>query len=191
MELLKQRILDEGEVLAGDVLRVDGFLNHQVDVEFISKCAEEWYRLFKDEGVTKIMTIESAGIGLACIAANYFKVPVLYAKKTRGSYIGNDVYSTKVVSYTHGQVYEVRVSKKYINPGDRILLIDDFLANGSALKVLINLAERGGATVVGAGIAIEKAYQKGGKDIRALGYRIESLAKIKSMSREDGIVFED
>ena len=191
MELLKQRILSDGEIMPGDVLRVDGFLNHQIDVDFMSKCAKEWYERFKNDGVTKIMTIESAGIGIACIAAQYFNVPVLYAKKTRGSYIGNDVYSTKVVSYTHGQVYEVRVSKKYINPGDRILLIDDFLANGSALKVLINLAERGGATVVGAGVAIEKAYQKGGKDIRALGYRIESLARIESMSIENGIVFAE
>lgn len=191
MELLKERILKDGEIMPGGVLRVDGFLNHQVDVELLSECAKEWYDRFKDDGVTKILTIESAGIGIACIAAQYFKVPVLYAKKTRGSYIGDDVYSTKVVSYTHGQTYEVRVSKKYINPDDRILLIDDFLANGSALKVLINLAERGGATVVGAGVAIEKAYQKGGKDIRALGYRIEALAKIESMSRENGIVFAE
>lgn len=191
MELLKQRILKDGEVMPGDVLRVDSFLNHQVDVELVSECAKEWYELFKNEGVTKILTIESAGIGIACIAAQYFKVPVLYAKKTRGTYIGDDVYSTKVVSYTHGQTYEVRVAKRYIDPSDRILLIDDFLANGSALKVLINLAERGGATVVGAGVAIEKAYQKGGKDIRALGYRIESLARIESMSREKGIVFAD
>ena len=191
MELLKQRILKDGEVMPGDVLRVDSFLNHQVDVELVSECAKEWYELFKNEGVTKILTIESAGIGIACIAAQYFKVPVLYAKKTRGTYIGDDVYSTKVVSYTHGQTYEVRVAKRYIDPSDRILLIDDFLANGSALKVLINLAERGGATVVGAGVAIEKAYQKGGKDIRALGYRIESLARIESMSREKGIIFAD
>ena len=191
MELLKQRILKDGEIMPGGVLRVDSFLNHQVDVELLSACAKEWYERFKDSGVTKILTIESAGIGIACIAAQYFKVPVLYAKKTRGSYIGDDVYSTKVVSYTHGQTYEVRVAKKYIDPNDRILLIDDFLANGSALKVLINLAERGGATVVGAGVAIEKAYQKGGKDIRALGYRIESLARIESMNRENGIVFAD
>ena len=191
MELLKQRILKDGEIMPGGVLRVDSFLNHQVDVELLSACAKEWYERFKDSGVTKILTIESAGIGIACIVAQYFKVPVLYAKKTRGSYIGDDVYSTKVVSYTHGQTYEVRVAKKYIDPSDRILLIDDFLANGSALKVLINLAERGGATVVGAGVAIEKAYQKGGKDIRALGYRIESLARIESMNRENGIVFAD
>ena len=191
MELLKEKIINDGEVLPGDVLRVDSFLNHRIDVELISKLGEEWYRLFKDEGVTKILTIESAGIGLACIAAQYFKVPVVYAKKTRSSTVGKDFYSTRVVSYTHGQSYEVLVSKKYISPDDRILLIDDFLAHGSALKVLINLAEMAGATVVGAGVAIEKAYQNGGKDLRSLGYRVEALARIESMSQADGVTFAD
>ena len=188
MKQLKERILKDGVVLPGNVLLVDSFINHQVDVELISSCGKEWYERFKDAGVTKILTIESAGIGIACITAQYFGVPVVYAKKTRGSNFNSDFYSTKVVSYTHGQVYEVLVSKKFIQPGDRILLIDDFLANGSAMKVLINLAEMGGATVVGAGVIIEKAYQRGGKDIRAMGYRIESLAKIQEM--DDGkIVF--
>ena len=191
MELLKEKIINDGEVLPGDVLRVDSFLNHRIDVELISKLGEEWYRLFKDEGVTKILTIESAGIGLACIAAQYFKVPVVYAKKTRSSAVGKDFYSTRVVSYTHGQSYEVLVSKKYISPDDRILLIDDFLAHGSALKVLINLAEMAGATVVGAGVAIEKAYQNGGQDLRSLGYRVEALARIESMSQADGVTFAD
>ena len=191
MELLKERIKTEGIVLPGNVLRVDSFLNHQIDVNLVSALGDEWYELFKNEGVTKILTIESSGIGLACIAAMRFNVPVVYAKKSRSAAIGTDFYSTKVVSYTHGQVYEVLVSKKYINPGDRILLIDDFLANGSALKVLINLAEMGGAKVVGAGVAIEKSYLKGGKDIRALGYRVESLAKIESMSMDGGVVFAE
>ena len=191
MELLKQKIITDGEVLPGDVLRVDSFLNHRIDVELISKLGEEWYRLFKDEGVTKILTIESAGIGLACIAAQYFNVPVVYAKKTRSSAIGKDFYSTRVVSYTHGQSYEVLISKKFISSDDRILLIDDFLAHGSALKVLINLAEMAGATVVGAGVAIEKAYQNGGADLRSLGYRVEALARIQSMSQTGGVVFAD
>ena len=191
MKLLEDKILESGKILPGGIVKVDSFLNHQMDIALIDKIGEEFFNIFENENITKILTVEASGIGIACLTARYFNVPVLYAKKTRGSYIGNDVYSTKVVSYTHGQVYEVRVSKKYISPDDRILLIDDFLANGSALKVLINLAERGGATIVGAGVAIEKAYQNGGKDIRALGYRIESLAKIKSMSREGGIVFED
>jgi len=191
MQELKEKIIKEGTILPGSVLRVDSFLNHQIDVELVSKCGKRWYELFKDEGITKILTIESAGIGIAALTAQYFGVPVVYAKKTRSSVIGEDYYSTKVVSYTHGQVYDVIVSKKYISENDRILLVDDFLANGSALKVLINLAEMGGAKVVGAGIVIEKAYQNGGQDIRSLGYRIESLAKIASMNIEDGIKFVD
>ena len=188
MNFLEERIARNGIVKEGNVLKVDSFLNHQMDTALIDEIGMEFYRRFKDCGITKILTIESAGIGIACITAQYFGVPVVYAKKTRGSNFNTDFYSTKVVSYTHGQVYEVLVSKKFIQPGDRILLIDDFLANGSAMKVLINLAEMGGATVVGAGVIIEKAYQRGGKDIRAMGYRIESLAKIKEM--DDGkIIF--
>lgn len=191
MQELKEKIIKEGIVLPGSVLRVDSFLNHQIDVDLVSKCGKKWFELFKDSGVTKILTIESAGIGIAALTAQHFGVPVVYAKKTRGVINADDYYYTKVVSYTHGQVFDVRVSKKFISENDRILLIDDFLANGSALKVLINLAEMGGATVVGAGIVIEKAYQSGGEEIRALGYRIESLAKIASMSVDDGIKFID
>lgn len=181
MEMLKKKILEESEILPGSVLRVDSFLNHQVDVELVRACGEEWYKLFKDEDVTKILTIESSGIGIACLTAQFFGVPVVYAKKSRSATIGNDFYSKKVVSYTHGQSYEIIVSKKFIKPDDRILIIDDFVANGSALKVLINLAEKGGATVVGAGVAIEKLDKDGGKLLRELGYRVESLAKIKSL----------
>ena len=191
MQELKEKIIKEGIVLPGSVLRVDSFLNHQVDVDLVSKCGKRWYELFKDAGITKILTIESAGIGIAALTAMHFGVPVVYAKKTRSATTGDDYYSTKVVSYTHGQVFDVIVSKKFISENDRILLIDDFLANGSALKVLINLAEMGGATVVGAGIVIEKAYQSGGEEIRSLGYRIESLARIASMSVENGIEFID
>lgn len=191
MELLENKIKECAEVLPGDVLRVDSFLNHQIDVDLVSKLGKEWYERFKDSGVTKIVTIESSGIGIACIAAQYFGVPVVYAKKTRSSTIGNDYYSTRVVSYTHGQSYEVLISKKYLSSNDRILLIDDFLAHGSALKVLINLSEMSDAKVVGAGVAIEKAYQNGGKDIRAMGYRVESLAKIASMDIKSGIVFAE
>ncbi len=190
MKDLKEKILNEAVVLPGGVLRVDSFLNHQIDIKLVSKCGKIWYDLFKDSGVTKIFTVESAGIGIAALTAQYFDVPVVYAKKTKSAAIGTDFYSTKVVSYTHGQVYELVVSKKYINENDKILLIDDFLSNGSALKVLINLAEMGGAEIVGAGVVIEKAYQNGGKDLRDMGYRIESLAKIVSMG-PDGIKFED
>ncbi len=189
MKLLEERIVKDGKILPGNVLKVDSFLNHQIDVNLIDDCAEEWYRLFKDEKINKIMTIEASGIGIACIVARHFNVPVLFAKKSKSSNIGSDFYSTSVVSYTHGRTYDVIASKNYINKGDRILLIDDFLANGSALRAMINLAEQGGATVVGAGIAIEKAYQHGGDDIRKDGYRIESLAKIASMSEDGSIEF--
>ena len=179
--MLKKKILDGSEILPGSVLRVDSFLNHQVDVPLLAECGKVWYELFKNEGVTKILTIESSGIGIACLTAQYFGVPVVYAKKSRSATIGNDFYSTKVVSYTHGQSYEIVISKKFIKPNDKILIIDDFVANGSALKVLISLAEKGGAKVVGAGVAIEKLDKDGGKRLRELGYRVESLAKIKSL----------
>ncbi len=189
MKLLEDRIRRDGKILPGNVLKVDSFLNHQIDVELISACADEWYRLYKDAGVTKILTIEASGIGIACITALKFGVPVLFAKKSKSNNIGNDFYTTEVVSYTHGRTYDVIASKKYINENDRILLIDDFLANGSALKALIKLAEMGGAAVVGAGIAIEKAYQEGGDLIRALGYRVESLARVSSMNEDGNIEF--
>jgi len=191
MKELKEKIAKEGVILPGSVLRVDSFLNQQIDVELLSKCADKWYETFKDLGITKVLTIESAGIAIAALTALRFGVDAVYAKKTRNSMIGDDYYSTKVVSYTHGQVYDVIVSKKFISPDDRVLIVDDFLANGSALKVLIGLTEMGGATVVGAGVVIEKTYQNGGKDIRELGYRVESLAKIRSMDISEGIVFED
>lgn len=190
MKLLEDRILKDGTVSAGDVLKVDSFLNHQIDVELLESLAEEWYTRFRDCGVTKILTIESSGIALATLVAKRFKVPVVFAKKSKSQNLGANVFSSRVVSYTRGQAYEVLISKDYILKSDKILLIDDFLARGSALKVLINLAERGGAEVVGAGIAIEKAYQNGGKDIRSMGYRIESLAKIKNMSKDGSIEFE-
>ena len=190
MELLKQKIIDSAEILPGGVLKVDDFLNHQIDVMFVSKLAEEWYRIFKDEKITKILTIESAGIGLASITALLFNVPVVYAKKTRNAALGNEYLSTKVISYTHGQSYDVFLAKNLINKDDRILILDDFLANGSALKILIQLAEMGGAKVVGTTVAIEKSSLGGGDDIRALGYRLESLVKIKEL-RENEIIFED
>ena len=191
MKELKDKILKEASVLPGGVLRVDSFLNHQIDVKLVAECGKKWYELFKDAGITKILTIESAGIGIATLTAQYFGVPVVYAKKTRSAAIGNDFYSAKVVSYTHSQVYEIVVAKDYIKENDKILLIDDFLAGGSAIKVLINLAEMGGAKVAGAGVVIEKSYQKGGKDLRDMGYRIESLAEISALSSDGKITFAD
>ena len=189
MKLLEDRIKSEGRILPGDVIKVDSFLNHLIDVELVSKCADEWYAAFGECGVTKILTIEASGIPLATVTAARFGVPMLYAKKTRSATTSNKVLSTKVVSYTHGQTYDVIVSRDYIKAGEKILIIDEFLANGSALRALITLAEKAGATVVGIGIAVEKVYQRGAEDIRARGYRIESLARIAKMDVEDGITF--
>lgn len=189
MKLLEDKIRTFGRILPGNVLKVDSFLNHQIDVKLISALGAEWKRLYENEGVTKILTIEASGIGIACLAAEHFDVPVVFAKKSKSSNIGNDFYTSKVVSYTHGNTYDVIVSKSYISRDDKILIIDDFLANGSALKALVNICRTAGATVVGAGIAIEKAYQPGGKMIRDMGIRVESLAMIDSMSESDGVVF--
>ncbi len=189
MELLKQKIRTDGRVLDGNVLKVDGFLNHQIDVELISKVGEEFHRIYGDCGITKILTIEASGIGIACLVAQHFGVPVLFAKKSKSSNIGDDVYSSTVHSYTHNRTYDILVSKNYLKPTDRVLVIDDFLAMGSALEALISLIREAGAELVGCGIVIEKAYQPGGKKLRDAGVRIESLARIASMSAEDGVTF--
>ena len=181
MRELEERIRRDGEIEDGDVLKVDSFLNHQMDVELFRAMGKEWARLFAGEGVSKSLTIEASGIGIACVAALEFGVPVVFAKKSRTKNIAGDVYHVQVTSFTHGVVSDVIVSKRFLQPTDRILLIDDFLANGAALEGLIALVEQAGATVVGAGIAIEKAFQPGGGRIRAKGVRVESLARIKSM----------
>ena len=188
---LEERILKEGKVREGDVLKVDSFLNHQMDVHLFEAMGREWKRLFDGCGVNKILTIEASGIGMACIAAQSFHCPVVFAKKTETKNIAGEVYRTQVRSFTHGRVYDVIVSKDYLGPQDRLLLIDDFLANGAALSALLDIAMAAGATVVGAGIAIEKAYQPGGDLIRSRGVRVESLARIRSMSEETGVVFCD
>ena len=181
MKLLEERILKDG-IVSGNVLKIDSFLNHQIDVNLISKCGEEWYRLFKDEGITKILTIESSGIGIACITAQHFGVPVLFAKKTTGITANKDYHSVKVVSFTHGNTYQVVASKQFLTSSDRVLIIDDFLANGTGVKALIDICALAGATVVGCGVAIEKAFQQGGARIRERGIRLEALARIKSMN---------
>lgn len=182
MRELEERIRRDGIVEDGEVLKVDSFLNHLMDVELFAAMGQEWARLFAGEGVNKILTIEASGIGIACIAAQQFGVPVLFAKKSRTKNIAGDVYHTQVASFTHGGVSDVIVSKRFLGPGDRVLLIDDFLANGAALEGLLLLAEQAGAAVIGAGIAVEKAFQPGGKRLRAKGLRIEALARIKSMA---------
>ena len=191
MKLLEDKIINEGKIFDGDVLKVDGFLNHRMDISFINEIGKEFHRLYADEGVTKILTIEASGIGIACIAATHFEpvVPVVFAKKAVSLNLGSDLYSTKVFSYTKGKTYDAVVSKNYLSAEDRVLIIDDFLANGSALQALIDLCRQAGATVVGAGIVIEKAYQDGGDMIRNMGVRVESLARIKSMSKENGVEF--
>lgn len=190
MKLLEERIRKDGEILPGNVLKVDSFLNHQIDTELVSKCGEAWYEMFKDEGITKILTIDGSGIGIACLVARHFNVPVLFAKKSNSTgNVSDEFYSTKVVSFTHGHEYSVVAKKKFISSDDRILIIDDFLANGTAMKALISLCKIAGATVVGCGTAVEKVYQGGGEQIRRLGYRVESLARISSMSDDGRIEF--
>ena len=183
MRELEERIRRDGIVEDGEVLKVDSFLNHQMDVQLFAAMGKEWARLFAGEGVNKILTIEASGIGIACVAAQQFGAPVVFAKKSRTKNIAGDVYHVKVASFTHGRVSDVIVSKRFLLPSDRLLLIDDCLANGAALEGLIALAEQAGATVVGAGIAIEKAFQPGGERIRAKGVRVESLARIKAMGQ--------
>ena len=181
MKLLEERIKKDGIVKPGNVLKVDNFLNHQMDIALFNDMGKEFKRLFADCKVNKILTIEASGIGIACIVAQYFDVPVVFAKKAQSINIDGDVYSTKIQSFTHQRVYDVIVSKKYLNPVDHILIIDDFLANGCALEGLIDLVQSAGATVEGIGIAIEKGFQQGGKLIRDRGIRLESLAIVDSM----------
>lgn len=189
MKLLEDRILKDGHIGADNVLKVDSFLNHQIDVNFVCELGKEFYRLFKDENITKILTIEASGIGIACFAAQYFNVPVVFAKKTKTINIYSDTYNATVHSYTHKKDYDIVVSKEFLSKEDNVLIIDDFLAKGSALTALLMLIEKAGAKTAGAGIVIEKAYQGGGNLVRDMGIRVESLAKIKSISKKDGIVF--
>ena len=191
MQLLKERIIKDGKVRSGNVLKVDSFLNHQLDIELFGEIGREFKRRFADQTVTKILTIEASGIGIACITAQYFKVPVVFAKKNQTKNIAGDVYTSKVESFTHGRVYDIIVSKDFLKPEDKILVIDDFLANGAALIGLINLIKDAGATLVGAGIVIEKGFQEGGKLVRDSGVRVESLAIIESMDENTGIRFRD
>jgi len=187
LKLLEERIVKDGRVKEGGILKVDSFLNHQMDIGLFEEMADEFYGLFGSENVTKILTLEASGIGIACIVGQRFKCPVVFAKKSKTKNIDGDVYRAQVESYTHGKTYEVIVSKAFLLPTDRVLLIDDFLANGSALSGLIKIVQDAGATLVGAGIAIEKAFQPGGEMLRNQGVRVESLARIKSL-RDDGTI---
>lgn len=185
MQLLKDRIRKDGKIKAGNVLKVDSFLNHQMDTDLFVEIGKEFKRRFADCEINKILTIEASGIGIACVVAQQFHVPVVFAKKTQTKNIAGDVYTSKVESYTHGRVYDIIVSKEFLGKGDKVLLIDDFLANGKALEGLAAVVEESGAELVGAGIVIEKGFQVGGDIIRSKGIRLESLAIVDSMGRED------
>jgi xanthine phosphoribosyltransferase len=192
MKLLQERIRKDGIVKNGNVLKVDSFLNHQMDMDLFNEIGKEFKRIFSDCEINKILTIEASGIGIACIAAQYFKVPVVFAKKAQSINIEGEVYSTKIESFTHKKTYDVIVSKKFLSKEDKVLIIDDFLANGCALAGLVDLVRSAGATVEGTGIVIEKGFQNGGEMIRSMGVRLESLAIIESMNTDDGsIIFRD
>ena len=186
MKLLEERIRKDGIVKAGGVLKVNSFLNHQLDPALIMELAKEWKRLYDGAPITKILTIEASGIALAIMAGYVFNVPVVFAKKSQSINIDSDTYHTKIESFTHGKVYDVIVAKKFLSPEDHVLIIDDFLANGAALTGLLEIVNEAGATLVGAGIAIEKGFQPGGAKLRAQGVRIESLAIVDSMDNETG-----
>ena len=189
MKMLEDRIRKDGIVREGNVLKVDSFINHQMDIPLFREMAKEWKRLFDGKPINKVLTIEASGIGIAAGAGLVFDCPVVFAKKTKSRNVSDDAYTTVVHSFTHGNDNTIRISREYLSPSDRVLVIDDFLANGAALDGLITLIENAGATVVGAGIAVEKAFQPGGARIRARGYRVESLARVQSMDPETGIVF--
>lgn len=192
MQILKDRIRRDGKIKEGNVLKVDSFLNHQMDIRLFEEIGKEFKRRFQGEEINKILTIEASGIGIACVVAQSFGVPVVFAKKNQTKNIAGDVYTTKVESFTHGRVYDIIVAKEFLGKGDNVLLIDDFLANGMALEGLAELVQMSGAKLVGAGIVVEKGFQQGGDLLRSQGIRIESLAIIESMNEKTGeIVFRD
>lgn len=190
MKALEEKILRDGQVRPGNILKVDSFLNHQMDIEFINEIGKEFHRLFGDRPINKILTIEASGIGIACIAAQYFGVPVVFAKKAQSVNLDGSLYTTQVESFTHKRTYDVILSKKFLTVEDHVLVIDDFLANGCAVNGLLDIIESAGATLEGVGIVIEKGFQDGGKELRARGVDVKSLAIIKSMT-DDSIEFAE
>lgn len=192
MKLLEERIREDGVVKEGQVLKVDSFINHQMDIELFNEMGKEFKRLFADKEINRILTIEASGIGIACIVAQHFNVPVVFAKKAKSINLDGEMYTTKIESFTHKKVYDVIVSKKFLNADDKVLIIDDFLANGCAVAGLVDLVRSAGATVEGVGIAVEKGFQQGGKILREKGLQVESLAIVESMNHETGeIVFRE
>ncbi len=188
MNFLEERIVKDGVVKEGNILKVDSFLNHQLDVELFDQMGAEWKKRFADEKITKILTIEASGIGIACVVARHFGVPVVFAKKSHSINLDGDMYTAEVESFTHKNKNTVIVSRKFINPEDNVLIIDDFLANGCALQGLISIINQAGATVAGIGIAVEKGFQTGGQIIRNMGYHLESLAIVDAMDASTGTI---
>lgn len=186
MNFLEEKIIKDGIVKEGNVLKVDSFLNHQMDIELFNEMGKEWKKRFEGKNINKILTIEASGIGIACIAAQHFDVPVVFAKKSKSINLEGDMYTAEVESFTHKKKNQVIVAKKFLSEDDHVLLIDDFLANGCALQGLIQIVQSAGATVEGIGIAIEKGFQNGGTIIRNLGYQLESLAIVDAMNAETG-----
>ena len=192
MNFLEERIIKDGVVKSNTILKVDSFLNHQIDTGLLDEIGKEFKKRFDGEPINKILTIEASGIGIACITALHFGVPVVFAKKSKTSNLGNDVYTAEVKSFTHNEVRTIIVSKDYLTENDHVLIVDDFLANGCALKGLISVCRQANATVEGIGIAVEKGFQNGGQIIREFGYRVESLAIVDSMNAKTGaVVFRD
>ncbi len=189
MQVLKDRIRKDGIVLPGDILKVGSFLNHQMDIALFNEIGREFARRFSGVPVTRILTIEASGIGIACVTAQYFNVPVVFAKKAKTSNVADDVYRVGVKSFTHGRTYEALVQRDFLSPSDSVLIIDDFLANGCALEGLVSIVREAGASLAGAGIVIEKGFQGGGARLRASGVRVESLAVIERMDTDGTIVF--
>ena len=188
MYFLEERIAKDGIVKEGNILKVDSFLNHQMDIDLFNQMGEEFKRRFDGKPINKILTIEASGIGIACIVANHFHVPVVFAKKSQSLNIDGDVYAAEVESFTHKRKNQVIVSKKFLSPEDHVLIIDDFLANGCALQGLLSIVAQAGGTVEGIGIAVEKGFQQGGRIIRNLGYQLESLAIVESMDAAHGTI---
>ena len=186
MNFLEEKIVKDGIVKEGNVLKVDSFLNHQMDIDLFNKMGEEWKKRFEGKSINKILTIEASGIGIACVVAQHFGVPVVFAKKAKSINLEGEMYTAEVESFTHKNKNQVIVAKKFLNENDHVLLIDDFLANGCALQGLIQIVHAAGATVEGIGIAIEKGFQQGGTIIRNLGFQLESLAIVDDMNCETG-----
>lgn len=188
MDLLKKRILKDGKVFEGNILKVDSFLNHQIDTGILEEIGNEFYNRFVEDNVTKVLTIEASGIGIGCMVAKAFSCPLVFAKKSKTKNIAGEVFTSKVASFTHGNVSDIIVSRDFLNEGDRVLIVDDFLAVGNALVGLIDLVNQAGATLVGCGIVIEKGFQSGGDKLREQGVRVESLAIVESMDPSGGTV---